>query len=146
MARTLVLVNGSPTCEFVCSRGLGQGDPISSYLFILAMEGLTCVMEKACENDIFKGLKISRDGPILSHFLFADDVLFIGEWSTLNALMLKRILRCFHLVSRLKINLQSVVFTAWALVNQSCLIWRSALDARWVLFYSFISKSRLGII
>ncbi|KAJ0883842.1 putative RNA-directed DNA polymerase [Helianthus annuus] len=104
-ARASVLVNGSPTQEFLCHRGLRQGDPLSPFLFILAMEALTGVMKKACSIGLFKGIKVPTQGPELSHFLYADDVVFIGEWSTQNALNLNRILRCFYLSSGLRVNL-----------------------------------------
>ncbi|KAM0007813.1 putative RNA-directed DNA polymerase [Helianthus debilis subsp. tardiflorus] len=104
-ARASVLVNGSPTQEFICSRGLRQGDPLSPFLFVLAMEALTGVMKKACEIGAFKGLSFSQIGSSLSHFLYADDVIFVGEWSYTNVMNLKRLLRCFFLVSGLKINM-----------------------------------------
>lgn len=39
--RASILVNSSPTKEFEIKRGVWQGDPVSSFLFILAMEGLS---------------------------------------------------------------------------------------------------------
>ncbi|GKA17020.1 RNA-directed DNA polymerase, eukaryota, reverse transcriptase zinc-binding domain protein [Tanacetum coccineum] len=45
--RSSILVNGSPMDEFELFRGLRQGDPMSPFLFILAMEGLHALMCKA---------------------------------------------------------------------------------------------------
>ncbi|GJV49970.1 putative RNA-directed DNA polymerase, eukaryota, reverse transcriptase zinc-binding domain protein [Tanacetum coccineum] len=45
--RSSILVNGSPTDEFELFKGLSQGDPMSPFLFILAMEGLHALMCKA---------------------------------------------------------------------------------------------------
>ncbi|KAJ0445701.1 putative RNA-directed DNA polymerase [Helianthus annuus] len=104
-ARASVLVNGSPTREFVCSRGLRQGDPLSPFLFVIVMEALTGIMKKVVSLGLFNGIKITNDGPLLSHLIYADDVMFLGDWSISNVKNLRRLLRCFYLSSGLKVNL-----------------------------------------
>ncbi|KAF5791018.1 putative RNA-directed DNA polymerase [Helianthus annuus] len=104
-ARASVLVNGSPTQEFTCYRGLRQGDPISPFLFVIAMEALTGVMKRACSVGLFHGIRCTNSGPILSHLIYADDVVFLGEWSRANVLNLRRIMWCFYLASGLKVNM-----------------------------------------
>ncbi|KAJ0853546.1 putative RNA-directed DNA polymerase [Helianthus annuus] len=103
-SRTSVLVNGSPSEEFVIERGVRQGDPLSPLLFILAMEALHVATVTANTNGLFKGCKTPNEGPLISHLLYADDVLFVGEWSDSNLQNLSRLLRCFHLSSGLKVN------------------------------------------
>ena len=101
-ARASVLVNGSPTKEFEISRGLRQGDPLSPFLFILAMEGIHAFICKAVNMGIYKGISIGNDNLRILHLIYVDDVIFTGEWSLTNAHNLLCILRCFFLVSGLK--------------------------------------------
>ncbi|GJW17983.1 hypothetical protein Tco_0025419 [Tanacetum coccineum] len=57
------------------------------------------------EAGIFKGIKI--DSTLnLSHLFYADDVVFIGEWSPSNLSGITNILHCFSLLSGLSINLK----------------------------------------
>nr|GFB54140.1 RNA-directed DNA polymerase, eukaryota [Tanacetum cinerariifolium] len=98
-----VFVNGSPTTEFPIYRGLKQGDPLAPFLFILIMESLHISVSRAVNDGIFKGLHI-RGSTSISHLIYADDAVFIGEWSDQNMDNLLKILRCFHLASGLSIN------------------------------------------
>ncbi|GJW39585.1 RNA-directed DNA polymerase, eukaryota [Tanacetum coccineum] len=100
-----VLLNGSPTSEFQFHCGLKQGDPLAPYLFILIMESLHLSLSRAIEAGIFKGIKIGSSLNI-SHLFYADDAVFIGEWSIANLSGITHILHCFSLLSGLSINLK----------------------------------------
>ncbi|PWA98441.1 reverse transcriptase domain, Reverse transcriptase zinc-binding domain protein [Artemisia annua] len=54
---------------------------------------------------MFDGVRFPNGGPSISHLLYADDAMVMGEWSQFNFKALKRILRVFHLCSGLRINL-----------------------------------------
>ena len=41
-----VLINGEPKGKITPSKGLRQGDPISPYLFLLCVEGLSAILKK----------------------------------------------------------------------------------------------------
>nr|GEV77981.1 RNA-directed DNA polymerase, eukaryota [Tanacetum cinerariifolium] len=98
-----VLVNGSPTSEFQFHCGLKQGDPLASYLFILIMESLHLSFARVVKAGFFKGVKIS-DSVTISHLFYADDAVFVGEWSNSNLSSIMNVLHCFSLAFGLKIN------------------------------------------
>ncbi|GJS28729.1 putative RNA-directed DNA polymerase [Tanacetum coccineum] len=99
-----VLVNGSPTKEFKIQKGLRQGDPLSPFLFIIAVEALHVTIQEAKSKNIFVGAKVGLNKIDISHLQFADDALIMGKWSLDNAKNLFRLLRCFHMASGLKVN------------------------------------------
>nr|KAJ0222743.1 hypothetical protein LSAT_V11C200067800 [Lactuca sativa] len=101
---SLVLVNGSPTNEFLISQGVRQGDPLSPFLFIIAMEGLNVAINNDCRNSLNKGIKLPNEGPLISHLSYADDAIFVGEWCSESTKNLSRILKCFHISSGLKVS------------------------------------------
>ncbi|XP_023729445.1 uncharacterized protein LOC111877144 [Lactuca sativa] len=70
------------------------------------MEGLSVALKTACDKGLFKGVSIPGNGSIISHLFYADDALFLSEWSRNNLKNLARILRCFHISSGLKVNFQ----------------------------------------
>ncbi|GJX76497.1 RNA-directed DNA polymerase, eukaryota [Tanacetum coccineum] len=78
-----ILINGSPTTEFQFHYGLKQGDPLAPYLFILIMESLHLSFARAIDAGIFKGIKVDSS-LMISHLFYADDAVFIGEWSKFN--------------------------------------------------------------
>ncbi|KAJ0910951.1 putative RNA-directed DNA polymerase [Helianthus annuus] len=105
-ARSAVLVNGSPTFDFQCHKGIRQGDPLSPFLFLFVMEAFSCIVSKACELGELKDLRAFDGGYAISHLLYADDALILGEWSRENIENTARLLRVFYICSGLKINLK----------------------------------------
>nr|GEZ00993.1 RNA-directed DNA polymerase, eukaryota, reverse transcriptase zinc-binding domain protein [Tanacetum cinerariifolium] len=100
-----ILVNGSPTPEFHFHRGLKQGDPLAPFLFLLIMESLRLSFSWAVEAEIFTGFRVDHS-ITLSYLFYADDAVFIGEWSHSNLKGIMNILRCFSLLSGMSINIQ----------------------------------------
>ena len=68
-----ILVNGEPSNVIHPSRGIRQCDSLSSYLFILYIEGLHDLLHKAAEVGHIRGVFIYKKGPRLTHLFFADD-------------------------------------------------------------------------
>ncbi|GKA59431.1 putative RNA-directed DNA polymerase [Tanacetum coccineum] len=100
-----ILVNGTPTKEFVLQRGIRQGGPLSPFLFLIVAEGLNIMMQEVLNRDLFEGIKIGSDEVCLTHLQYADDTIFIGKWNRNNIINLMKLLKCFQLVSGLKVNL-----------------------------------------
>ncbi|GJS71688.1 RNA-directed DNA polymerase, eukaryota [Tanacetum coccineum] len=96
-----ILVNGSPTDEFHFRRGLKQGDPLSPFLFILVMESLHLSFQNVVDEGLFKGVSVGSSLQ-LSHLFYADDVIFMGQWSESNIITIVHALDCFHKASGLR--------------------------------------------
>lgn len=66
--------NEAHTESFKPTRGLRQGDPLSPYLFVIYMEKLSLHIQQMVEDKQWQPITMAKNGPGLSHFLFADDV------------------------------------------------------------------------
>ncbi|GKB34823.1 RNA-directed DNA polymerase, eukaryota, reverse transcriptase zinc-binding domain protein [Tanacetum coccineum] len=104
-SRASILVNGSPTSEFSINRGLKQGDPLSSFLFILVMEGLHNAFSEAVGNGLISGININNSTINISYLFFADDVIITTDWNARDLENIILVLHVFYLASRLKINI-----------------------------------------
>ncbi|RVX20087.1 Transposon TX1 uncharacterized 149 kDa protein [Vitis vinifera] len=104
-----VLINGSPSGFFQSTRGLRQGDPLSPYLFVIAMEVFSSMMRRAISGGYLSGWKVSGgrgEGMHISHLLFADDTLVFCEESSDEMTYLSWLLMWFEACSGLRINLE----------------------------------------
>ncbi|XP_028091229.1 uncharacterized protein LOC114291579 [Camellia sinensis] len=109
--RISILVNGSPTSEFSPQRGLRQGNPFSPFLFDTVFEGLNILLVRAINLGILRGVLVGSKDVILSHLQFADDSIIFSKADWDQMVLIKRILRCFEVLSGLRINYhKSVVY------------------------------------
>jgi hypothetical protein len=63
-----VLLNGSKLQGFQPSRGIRLGNPISPYLFLLAAEGLSCLLKARSMNDQVKDMVVAPGAPLVYYF------------------------------------------------------------------------------
>jgi hypothetical protein len=76
---TNVKWHGARADFFRPQRGIRQGDPISPYLFVLCVDKLSHLIMHAVNAGRWKTLRAGRNGPVVSHLMFADDLLLFGE-------------------------------------------------------------------
>ncbi|CAN1814412.1 Putative ribonuclease H protein At1g65750 [Linum perenne] len=71
-----VMINSSRSEQFVPERGLRQGCPLSPFLFLICVEGLSAMVKKAAADNQLHGVGVCRGAPAVTHLLFADDSFF----------------------------------------------------------------------
>ena len=106
--RFSILINDSPCGFFGSSRGLRQVDPLSPLLFVLVMEALGRMLDKAVHEGRLSGFSVGNlEGRSLavSHLLFVDGTLIFCDAVLDQILILRMILIWFKAVLGLKINL-----------------------------------------
>lgn len=107
--RFSVKVNGEHVGYFSGGRGIRQGDPLSPFLFVLAMDVLSAMLNKVQGNDLFKHHSRTKDLK-LNHLSFADDLILFSHGSTSSVKLLMTALNEFSILSGLKANLSKSSF------------------------------------
>lgn len=72
---TSVLVNGSPTKEFLVEKGFRQG-PLVPFLFLMVAERLSGLVREAERKRLFEGAQVRSGNLKVSILQFVDDALF----------------------------------------------------------------------
>ena len=88
------MINGSPYGFLSSTKGLRQGDPLSPLLFVLVMDALGRMLDKAVLEGHLSGFSVGNlEGRSLamSHLLFADDTLIFCEANLDHILILHMI-------------------------------------------------------
>lgn len=97
-----VIFNGERLENFIPSRGVRQGDPISLYLFLLAADGLSCLLKSRTQSSNLSGIMVAPSTPMVSHLLFVDDSL---RANTESAEEVKKALRVYCLASGQQVSM-----------------------------------------
>jgi len=99
-----VLVNGSPTEEFIPSKGLREGDPLAPFSFLIVAEGLAGLVRQAITLNLLSGVEVGRSEVEACVLQFVNDTIFMCGDSYNNVFSIKEILRGFEIASGLKVN------------------------------------------
>ncbi|GAA0147455.1 hypothetical protein LIER_07147 [Lithospermum erythrorhizon] len=99
-----LLVNGEQVGYIKPGRGLRQRDPLSLYIFIICTESLISLLNEARRRGVLNGLELGTNLNPLTHLMFADDMLLLGEANIEEATIFRRILNEYELWSGQKVS------------------------------------------
>lgn len=99
-----VLVNGSKSDQFKPSRGLRQGDPLSSYLFISGQEILSKLLKKEFVLKNIDGVKVSARALPITHVMYVDDIILFSKATKNNAVAFVKCIQKYYSWSGQSLN------------------------------------------
>ena len=105
-----IVVNGQTTQRFDAAKGLRQGDPMSPFLFAIAMEYLSRLLKELKEEKAFKNHpKCSK--LYITHLCFAHDLLLFSRGDLESIKILQRCFLEFSQVLDCRQTSQKVTYT-----------------------------------
>ncbi|KAK3204761.1 hypothetical protein Dsin_018807 [Dipteronia sinensis] len=129
--------NGELASFFSGKMGFRQGDPMSLYLFVIAMEVLSKILTKRITDSPSFKFHWKCDKIKLSHICFTDDLIMLCHGSPSSALVLKAALDEFSLLFGLFANqAKSNIFTLGL---------SSTTNQQLINLFGYTKKGGLGI-
>lgn len=100
-------VNGKPRGRINATKGIRQGArPLSHFLFVLAMDYLSQLLDDAFRKGLIKGYYVQQRNLHRSHLLFANDILLFSITKETKIQNLFYLIKGFERASGLRINVQ----------------------------------------
>ncbi|KAA3466590.1 LINE-1 reverse transcriptase isogeny [Gossypium australe] len=99
-----IIWNDDISDEFIPSRGIQQGCPLSPYIFVLCIERLVHLIHKGVDDRTLKPISLGRNDPTISHLFFADDLFLFAKADVAQEKMIKDVLNTFGSASGHKVN------------------------------------------
>ncbi|XP_039146767.1 uncharacterized protein LOC120284004 [Dioscorea cayenensis subsp. rotundata] len=109
-----ILINGSPSSWITSTRGIRQGDPISSYLFILVSQNLSSLLIRSMNLGMIPGFD-ARLSYNFNHLMYADDLVIVTRASRFAARNIKLCLDFYASLTGQKANASksSIYLPSW---------------------------------
>jgi len=98
-----VLLNGIPSKFFKCKRGVRQAGPLLPLLFVLAVELLQVLVNKAANMNLFKA-PIPHEVDEFPIIQYADNTILVLQADASQLFFLKALLHSFEISTGLKVN------------------------------------------
>lgn len=99
-----VLLNGVPGKQFLCKRGVRQGDPLSPLLFVLAADLLQSIFNEALANELILAPISYRSCAEFPIIQYADDTVLVMPACSAQLNQVKNLLMHFTAYTRLRVN------------------------------------------
>ncbi|XP_050920100.1 uncharacterized protein LOC127137710 [Lathyrus oleraceus] len=100
----VVLVNCCPTPEISIHSVLKKGDLLAPFLFLLVVEGLSGLISREVDLNLFSGVRVGSFDLVVSHLQYVDDTAILADDSIDNLWIIKAILCGFELASGFRVN------------------------------------------
>jgi hypothetical protein len=99
-----ILIDGQSHGHIVPTKGVRQGDPLSSYFFIICAETMSSLLHQTPREGVIYGIPISCGGTTINHLFFADDSLLFCRENLCEWGKIQEVLECYEAASGKKIN------------------------------------------
>lgn len=76
----------------------------SHHIFVICMEKLSHIIAEALRDDRWSPMRAGRNGPVITHLMFADDLLLFGEATRDHANVVLDCINNFYNLSGQKVN------------------------------------------